>query len=85
MQKVSQVLKRQLGKLQVTRKKKKSKTMASEKLLEKFPIGSKNNSTGKFVEKKEKIIFNPVYALASTSSRKPSKLYCKTFWTYQYL
>lgn len=59
MQKVFQVLERQ-GSYRLAGKQEKCKNMAYDKVLQKFPFGTKNNSTGIFVGKKKKIIFKLV-------------------------
>lgn len=65
MQKVFQVLERQ-GSYRLAGKQEKCKNMAYYKVLQKFPFGTENNSTGISVEKKEKNLFNLVYAVTPT-------------------
>lgn len=64
-QKVFQVLERQ-GSYRLAGKQEKCKNMAYDKVLQKFPPGAESNSTGIFVEKKEKIIFKLVYTVTPT-------------------
>lgn len=76
MQKFFQVLERQGG-YRLAGKQEKCKNMAYDKVLQKFPFGAENNSTGIFAEKKEKIIFKLAHAVTPIKWRKASNFTCR--------
>lgn len=75
--KTMEVLKKMvIVKLQCNRKTKKPPNLVYEKFLQKFPAKIPARCLQK--RKKKITIFNPVNILASTSSRKSPKLFCKS-------